>query len=185
MDTIQIVAVVIGVALLLLLLFLVFWRRYLTAAEYTFTRILMALSVSCVAVIITGFLTIEIKGVIQAGGALAVFCIVYFYAPASLLSDGDWEPISKRWRNMRDIYDEESKVNKDDVVRALNAVNNTAKVIEESPAMLKPFKKEFAEDYLTLYNKLKENDYRLEHKNSTSAALLVEASHKLAQKLGY
>jgi len=184
MDAVQIVAVVIGVILLLLVLSLVFWRRYLTTAEYTFTRISMALAVSCVAVILTGFLTIEIKDFLQAGGALAVFVIVYFHAPASMLSDKKWEPIAKRWRNMRDIYNEEEKVNLDDVIRALNAVNNTAEILEEEPAMIEPFKKEFAEDYITLYRKLKENNYTLKHKNSTSSALLGEASHRIAIKMG-
>jgi hypothetical protein len=183
MSTVQIVAVVIGVILLLLLLFLVFWRRDLTRAEYTFTRIITALAVSCVAVILTGFLTIDIKGFIQAGGALAVFVIVYFYAPADMSPDQKWEPIAKRWRNLRNIYDDESEVNLDDVVRALSAVNHVAKELEQESTMLKPFKNEFAKDYLTLYKKLKSNKYKLEHENSTSDELLEDAAHRIAKAL--
>ena len=59
---------------------------------YEVTKVILALSVSYVATLLSGFLKIEIGGVqapipakIKAGGAFAVFVIVYFFSPADLV----------------------------------------------------------------------------------------------------
>jgi hypothetical protein len=55
-----------------------------TPFQYTVFRIVLALAAGGVAGMIPGFLTVEISKWLRAGGALAVFVIVYFYSPAGL-----------------------------------------------------------------------------------------------------
>jgi hypothetical protein len=55
-----------------------------TPFQYTVFRIVLALAAGGVAAMIPGFLTIEVSKWLRAGGALAVFVIVYFYSPAGL-----------------------------------------------------------------------------------------------------
>ena len=42
--------------------------------------------VSGVAAVIPGFLTVNVSNWVKAGGAIAVFVIVYFFSPAKLVS---------------------------------------------------------------------------------------------------
>jgi len=56
-----------------------------TPFQYTVFRIVLALSAAGVASMIPGFLHLEVSKWIRAGGALAIFVIVYFYSPASLI----------------------------------------------------------------------------------------------------
>jgi hypothetical protein len=59
-----------------------------TSFQYTIFRSVMALAASGVAAMVPGFLTVDIseatKVAIRAGGALAVFVVVYFFNPARL-----------------------------------------------------------------------------------------------------
>ncbi len=183
MDATQIVAVSIGGFLVLLLLFLVFWRRNLTAAEYTFSRIVLALAVACVAVVLTGFLKVEVKGYIQAGGSFAVFVIVFFKAPASLQGTNEWQHLRELWRDRRDLNDKSDEVNGDDVAHGLNAVNGSASAIEADASLIKPFQRDYGKDYCTLYGKLLKNRYPMAYLNSTSDAQLTPAAKKLAGKI--
>jgi hypothetical protein len=65
-----------------------------TPAQYEIFRIVIALAAGGVAAVIPGLLNIQMqfgltegqKLAIQAGGALAVFVIVYFYSPAQALT---------------------------------------------------------------------------------------------------
>lgn len=63
-----------------------------TAIQYLVMRIVLALASAGIAAMLTGFVTVEIPSVagatplIKAGGALAVFIIVYFRSPASLVA---------------------------------------------------------------------------------------------------
>ncbi|MGH9762609.1 MAG: hypothetical protein ACREAC_17450, partial [Blastocatellia bacterium] len=57
-----------------------------TAFQYMVFRIVLALATAGVAVMIPGFIEVNISTWLRAGGALAVFVVVYFYNPASLIA---------------------------------------------------------------------------------------------------
>jgi hypothetical protein len=56
-----------------------------TPFQYTVFRIVLALAVAGVAALIPGFVELNIAAWLKAGGAMAVFAIVYFYSPAQLI----------------------------------------------------------------------------------------------------
>jgi hypothetical protein len=181
MDTIQIVAASFGGFLVLLLLGLVFWRRNLTDAEYTFARIILALALACVAVLISGFLQVEIKGFIQATGAFAVFVIAFFYSPAALQGNMEWVELRRLWRDLRDIHDDPNQANQDDVARALNVVNETATVLATHQAILGSFRSDYTSDYCRLYAKLRKNRYPVGDASTSDAKLTVAATNLAGQ----
>ena len=53
--------------------------------QYTVFRIVLALAAAGVAAMIPGFIAVEVNTVVRAGGAIAVFVIVYFSSPAELV----------------------------------------------------------------------------------------------------
>ena len=57
--------------------------------QYTVFRIVLALAAAGVAAFIPGFINVSVKGVVRAGGAMAVFVIVFFFSPASLITNPD------------------------------------------------------------------------------------------------
>ena len=80
----KILAFVFGVVFVVVLLYAAFAVPNPTAFQYTVFRIVLALAAAGVAAMFSGFLTIQVSNWLKAGGALAVFAIVYFYAPAAL-----------------------------------------------------------------------------------------------------
>jgi len=74
-----------GVIFVSVLLLLVFVFPNPTPFQYETTRIILALATASIATLLTGFLTVEIPRFLKAGGAFAVFVIVYFYSPAKLV----------------------------------------------------------------------------------------------------
>jgi hypothetical protein len=56
-----------------------------TPFQYTVFRIVLALAAAGVAAFVPGFLEVRCKTIVRAGGALAVFVIVYFFSPAGLV----------------------------------------------------------------------------------------------------
>ena len=82
----KILAFVFGVIFVVVLLYAAFAVPNPTAFQYTVFRIVLALAAAGVAGMFSGFLNIKISNWLKAGGALAVFAIVYFYAPAALES---------------------------------------------------------------------------------------------------
>jgi hypothetical protein len=75
-----------GFGVVFVVVLLVLATRYPnpTPFQYTVFRIVLALASGGVAAMIPGFLAVEISTWLRAGGALAVFVIVYFYSPAGL-----------------------------------------------------------------------------------------------------
>ncbi len=55
-----------------------------TPFQYTVSRIVLALACAGFATLISGFIEVTIPNFVKAGGALAIFAIVYFYSPADL-----------------------------------------------------------------------------------------------------
>jgi hypothetical protein len=58
-----------------------------TPFQYLVFRVVLSLAAAGVAAMIPGFIELNIPNWIRAGGALAVFLIVFFYNPASLVAD--------------------------------------------------------------------------------------------------
>jgi len=73
-----------GVFVVTLLIIAVFFSRP-TAFQYVVFKTVLALAAAGVAAMIPGFLELVISTWLRAGGALAVFIIVYFYNPARLI----------------------------------------------------------------------------------------------------
>jgi hypothetical protein len=77
-------AYIFGVVFVVMLLAVALFVPNPTAFQYTVFRIVLALAAAGVAAMIPGFLEVTISTWLRAGGALAIFVIVYFYAPAAL-----------------------------------------------------------------------------------------------------
>jgi hypothetical protein len=58
-----------------------------TAFQYTVFRIVLSVAVAGTAAFLPGFMEARIRSGLRAGGAMAVFAIVYFFNPAGLVSD--------------------------------------------------------------------------------------------------
>jgi hypothetical protein len=56
-----------------------------TDFQYVVFRIVLALAAAGIAAFIPGFLDVKISTFLKAGGALAVFAVVYFFSPAKLV----------------------------------------------------------------------------------------------------
>lgn len=58
-----------------------------TAFQYTVFRIVLALAVSGVVAFVPGFIEVDVNRWLRAGGAIAVFVIIYFFSPANLVTE--------------------------------------------------------------------------------------------------
>jgi hypothetical protein len=90
-----------GVVFVVALLILAILFPNPTAFQYTIFRGIFSLASAGVAAMIPGFITLVISKWLRAGGALAVFAIVYFYNPAALVSSA-----SPRMNNIRGDQDQ-------------------------------------------------------------------------------
>jgi hypothetical protein len=91
-KTQKLTAFIFGVVFVVVLIVLAIAFPNPTPFQYTVFRVILALASAGVAAMIPGFLEIEVPNWIRAGGALAVFIVVYFYNPASLVAPiGDIE----------------------------------------------------------------------------------------------
>jgi hypothetical protein len=80
----QITAFTFGVIFVTALLVLAVKFPEPTSFQYMVFRIVLALAAGGVGAMIPGFLKVEVKPGIRAGGALAVFVVVFFFNPAKL-----------------------------------------------------------------------------------------------------
>jgi hypothetical protein len=80
----KIAAFAFGVVFVIVLIVLAISFPNPTPFQYTTFRIILALAAGGVAVMIPGFLNFKVATWLRAGGALAVFAIVYFKSPAQL-----------------------------------------------------------------------------------------------------
>lgn len=70
-----------GVTFVSILLVLVLFFPTLTPEAYTIFRIVIALAAAGIGAVIPGVLDVRMKGLLRAGGAMALFVIVYFFSP--------------------------------------------------------------------------------------------------------
>ena len=73
-----------GVVFVVVLLAMALFVPNPTEFQYTVFRIVLALAAAGVAAMIPGFLEVTVSTWLRAGGAMAIFAVVYFYAPAAL-----------------------------------------------------------------------------------------------------
>ena len=87
-----IIAFIFGVIFITAMLLLAIKFPHPTPFQYRVFRITLSLAAAGVAAMIPGFINLEINPnvglLIRAGGAIAVFVLVYFYNPAQLTADG-------------------------------------------------------------------------------------------------
>lgn len=81
------IAYIFGLVFIVALLILAIIFPEPTAFQYVVFRLVLSLAAAGCASMIPGFIEVEISTIIRAGGALAVFVLVYFYNPASLILD--------------------------------------------------------------------------------------------------
>jgi hypothetical protein len=82
-----------GIIFVVAMLVLAFTFSQPTPIQYLVMRIVLALASAGIAAMLTGFISVEIPAIgsnarplVQAGGALAVFVIIYFRSPAALVA---------------------------------------------------------------------------------------------------
>jgi hypothetical protein len=89
-GTQQIVAFSFGILFVGIILVLAISRPNITPFQYLVFRVVLALAAGGIAAMIPGFFQLQVSKWLRAGGALAVFAVVYFYNPALL--DRSLEP---------------------------------------------------------------------------------------------
>lgn len=85
----QIAAYAFGVVFVVAMLAIALFVPQPTSFQYLVFRIVLSLATGGVAAMIPGFVQVNIPGIARAGGALAVFVVVFFYNPAALVSNPD------------------------------------------------------------------------------------------------
>ena len=90
------------------------------------------------------------------------------------------------WSYIRDIDSNADTANIDDVTSAINILNATSVILNDSSVeVIKHFKKIKDRDFLTLFNKLTSNKYRvyMSGREETSERLLLDEVYKLKEKI--
>ncbi|WP_114950810.1 hypothetical protein [Sphingosinicella terrae] len=80
----RLIAVACGVVFVAAILVIALFIPSPTAFQYTVFRIVLALAAAGFVSMTPGFIEAQVGNFVRAGGALAVFIIVFFYAPAAL-----------------------------------------------------------------------------------------------------
>lgn len=84
-TTEKLIAVCFGAAFLVAILAMAVFFPSPTAFQYTVFRIVLAIAAAGFAAMIPGFLEVTVNNYVRAGGALAVFVIIFFFSPANLV----------------------------------------------------------------------------------------------------
>ena len=82
----KIAAYVFGVVFVVLLIVIAIFFPYPTPFQLLVFRIVLALAAAGVAAVIPGFIRVTVPNYLRAGGAIAVFVVVYWFNPPSLLT---------------------------------------------------------------------------------------------------
>jgi len=77
-----------GATFVVVILIIALAFPYPTAFQLFTFKVVLALAAGGVAAMIPGFIEAKIPNAIRAGGALAVFVVVYFFNPAELAVEG-------------------------------------------------------------------------------------------------
>ncbi len=79
-----------------------------TSFQYTVFRVVLALASAGVAAILPGFIEVKLQKWLRAGGAIAVFVVVYFFSPAALVSQQPTKHSPTDNNNIKEIHREDS-----------------------------------------------------------------------------
>jgi uncharacterized membrane protein YedE/YeeE len=82
-----------GVMFVILMLGIAVFVPHPTPFQYGVFRSVLALAAAGVAAFIPGFISVALKSWLRAGGAIAVFVIVYFFSPANLVTQPQETPV--------------------------------------------------------------------------------------------
>jgi len=82
----RLIALICGVVFVAAILIIALFIPQPTAFQYTIFRIVLALAAAGFVSMTPGFIEARVGNLIRGGGALAVFIVVFFYAPAALES---------------------------------------------------------------------------------------------------
>jgi len=96
-----------------------------TPFQYTVFRVILAIAVAGIAPFIPGLLQVEVGSYVKAGGAIAVFVIIYFFSPAKLVlasTQADLPALMKAWEGIRAPNIVDLNKDKDMAHRAINAM---------------------------------------------------------------
>jgi|SRR5215831_7850171 len=77
---------VFGVFFVIVMLVIAMWVPSPTPTQYETFKVVLALAVAGVAAFIPGFLQVTVPKVVRAGGALAVFAVIYMNTPAQVVA---------------------------------------------------------------------------------------------------
>ncbi len=78
----------IGIGLTVAILLLVIFIPCPSASQYLVFRIIIALAAAGLTAVIPGIININLTNGVMAGGAIAIFAVVYFFDPASSVGEG-------------------------------------------------------------------------------------------------
>lgn len=88
-----ILAFAFGTVFVIVLIVIAFIEPNPSSFQYTIFRVVLALAGGGAVAVFPGFIEVKFGNWLRAGGALAVFTIVYFYNPASLNESTQSEPL--------------------------------------------------------------------------------------------
>lgn len=161
METAQVVvAFIFGVAFIVTMLVLAVFFSRPEPFQYMVFRVTLALAAAGVAAMIPGFISVDINPsaavLIRAGGAVAVFLIVYFFSPAGMLAEIPWSRIVTASADaLRSLHDLDNAIrrtvgpvsrfdytssSKEDAIRQLGELADTQEIlprVRQSIATLK------------------------------------------------
>ncbi|MBC7987537.1 MAG: DUF4019 domain-containing protein [Sphingomonadaceae bacterium] len=83
-DRDKILAFAFGLVFVVSLLIIAVFIPNPTPFSYTIFRIVMALAAAGVGAVLPGFIEVSFKNLLRAGGAIALFVVVYFFAPVAI-----------------------------------------------------------------------------------------------------
>lgn len=78
-----------GISFIIVILLIALFQPNPTSFQYTIYRSVLALAGAGVAAVLSGFIQVKFKKWLRAGGALAIFAILYLVNPAAQLSDSN------------------------------------------------------------------------------------------------
>ena len=81
----KLISLVFGIIFVVVLLFVAFLVPNPTATQWFVFRVVLALAASGVGAIIPGLIVVNVSSVIRAGGAIALFVLVYWFNPPKLV----------------------------------------------------------------------------------------------------
>ncbi|CAB3901332.1 DUF4019 domain-containing protein [Achromobacter mucicolens] len=102
-----------GVVFVIAIILIAIFRPTPTEFEYTIFRIVIALAAAGVGAVLPGFLDVNFRNWLRAGGALAIFVVVYFFSPVGMTTVStevtppkvDAKPAADEWLNYVDHAD--------------------------------------------------------------------------------